>query len=302
MKKHISMFAALCVLLMTAPVSAEEAAGTETGAAAEETAAYKPGLTREEAETGIFTSDDVAAKYGIELTEGIPLYTPAEAQPLNACLVVHPDCEVGIDGDNMYPVSETGLVPAITDYLEQWAADLTEASGGAIRFVSDPDKADILVCAKESFTLYGVYSGAGLTSSGYSCTVSLTASKLSEPSEQAQFSATNTPGSTETTTGGSVFWKYPPELSGDENLTQFVNTICGWYGYEAQRGSSGNGVKAAQQAMIDRGFLADVADGSFGGKTEEAVKLLQETYGLTQTGIIDGDTLLALYYDQDSIR
>lgn len=50
-------------------------------------------------------------------------------------------------------------------------------------------------------------------------------------------------------------------------------------------GPKGDPVKDAQQKLIDLGFLNDVADGSFGGKTEGAVKGFQSEYGLTADGI-----------------
>ena len=85
------------------------------------------------------------------------------------------------------------------------------------------------------------------------------------------------------------------------HLTNFVDAIQGWYGDQAKNGSKGAGVKAAQQSLIDRGFLAGSADGSFGPKTEAAVKLLQETYGLEPDGVIQGKTLVAVYFNQTAV-
>ena len=141
---------------------------------------YGPGLNRVEAGKGYQQAQALAEQMGVELADGMPLYKPANAQPLNACMVVHPQCEVGIDRDDIYLVSEKGLIPEITDYLDQWIEDIQSASGNVIRFVSDPNDADVLVSACQSFKRYGEYSGGGMSAEGYACTVQLTATQLSD--------------------------------------------------------------------------------------------------------------------------
>ena len=65
------------------------------------------------------------------------------------------------------------------------------------------------------------------------------------------------------------------------------------------RGNINEDVRAMQQALIDMGYLDDVADGNFGRKTEAAVKAYQEAMGLAGTGIADSETLrLILSYAQ----
>lgn len=61
------------------------------------------------------------------------------------------------------------------------------------------------------------------------------------------------------------------------------------------RGSQGNNVLLMQQRLIELEYLSGGADGKFGAKTESAVKLFQETMGLTVTGIADRLTLKYLY-------
>ena len=55
-------------------------------------------------------------------------------------------------------------------------------------------------------------------------------------------------------------------------------------------------VRRMQQALIDRGFLNDRADGEFGPRSEAALKAFQAFRGLEESGAVDEGTLLALYY------
>lgn len=54
---------------------------------------------------------------------------------------------------------------------------------------------------------------------------------------------------------------------------------------------TGNRVKVLQQALIDLGYLADKADGKFGGGTMNAVKAFQKANGLTADGKAGSKTL-----------
>ena len=273
------------------------------GALAEDN--HGAGLSRAEAAKGYETAQALAERQGVELTDGMPLYGPSRAQPLNAYMVVDPLCEVGIDGDDIYPVSEKGMIPEITDGLDRWIDEIQSASGGVIRFVADPDDADVLVSARQSFRRYGEYSGGGMTAEGYACTVALTAVQLSDTGNSAGLTLTNTPPDTVTLRGNGRFWKTAPRLAGSDQLDAFVGNIMCWYGYGVQMGSKGAPVKRIQQALIDRGFLTGKADGGFGSKTEAALKALQAACGLEQTGAADGRTLIAVYYDRaamDAVR
>ncbi|MDO4739348.1 MAG: peptidoglycan-binding protein [Eubacteriales bacterium] len=64
---------------------------------------------------------------------------------------------------------------------------------------------------------------------------------------------------------------------------------------ELSYGSKGNNVLLMQQRLIELGYLSGGADGKFGSKTESAVRLFQETMGLTATGEADYLTLKYLY-------
>lgn len=258
-----------------------------------------PGLDRVEAAKGYEQADVLAARLGVGLTDGVLLYTPTHAQPLNAYMVVDPQCEVGIDRDDIYPVSEKGLIPEITDYLERWIDDIQKASAGAIRFVADPNDADILVSARQSFKRYGEYSGGGMSAEGYACTLTLTARQLSDAANTAGLTLTNAPQNTVTLRGDGRFWKTAPPLAGTDKLDGFVKTIMGWYGYGVQKGSKGGPVKCIQQCLIDRGFLDGAADGSFGPKTETAVNALQAARGLVETGFVDARTLIEIYFNAE---
>ena len=258
---------------------------------------YGPGEYRAPAAKGYEQAAALAERMGVALTDGMPLYKPANPQPLNAYLVVDPACELGIDGDDMYPVSQKGLVPEITDWLDRWIDDIQSASRGAIRFVADPNDADVLVSARQSFRRYGEYSGGGLSAEGYACALTLTARQLTDMGNTASLTLTARPGKTVTLRGNGRFWKTAPRLAGSDELAVFVGTILGWYGYGAKAGSKGAPVRRIQQSLIRRWFLGGKADGSFGPRTEHAVKALQEAYSLEKTGVIDIKTLVGVYYD-----
>lgn len=179
-------------------------------------------------------SEYLLEKYDITLTDGLPIYTPASPQPLKAFLATHKDCEVGINHDGMYKVKDKGLVKSITKYLEEWQKEITAQSSGAIQFVENPDDADILIVACQSYEFYGKYRGGGVTSSGYSCRIVLEARKLTAPYASATLNQIRKPSSTESTSGGAKFWKYPPEIENTPALETFVSEILAWYGSDAK--------------------------------------------------------------------
>lgn len=65
-----------------------------------------------------------------------------------------------------------------------------------------------------------------------------------------------------------------------------------------QNGSSGDAVVTLQKNLQAVGCLKGSADGAYGPGTEGAVKLFQETAGLEQTGIADGETQARRYEKQ----
>lgn len=62
-----------------------------------------------------------------------------------------------------------------------------------------------------------------------------------------------------------------------------------------QKGDKNEEVRQLQKRLIELKYLSDGADGAFGGKTEAAVKLFQQTAGLEANGIADPATLELLY-------
>lgn len=286
----------LALLLASVPVCfAAETPDTE----------YKPGLQRTEAQFGCDTAANVAKAYQIKLKSGVPLYKPKSAQPLNAYLVTHNDCQVGIDGDDMYKVSAKGLVSSITSYLRDWADAIETEADGVIRFVENPDDADLLISACQTFRYVGKYKEQGSSNRAkvYSCTVKIDAYQLSNTSHHTSMSLTNKPGkSVSAAVGTTTIWMRAPEVKDNKKLTSFVDAILKWYGMGARKGSASKLVKPVQTALVQRGYLDSKIDGKFGAKTETALKLLQKDYGLKETGKVDRATLLALYYDQESAK
>ena len=62
-----------------------------------------------------------------------------------------------------------------------------------------------------------------------------------------------------------------------------------------KKNSTGEDVKKLQQALIDLGYLADAADGTFGANTQEAVIRFQAVNGLSADGLAGAKTQELLY-------
>ena len=62
-----------------------------------------------------------------------------------------------------------------------------------------------------------------------------------------------------------------------------------------KKNSTGEDVKKLQQALIDLGYLADAADGTFGANTQEAVTRFQAVNGLSADGLAGAKTQELLY-------
>lgn len=63
--------------------------------------------------------------------------------------------------------------------------------------------------------------------------------------------------------------------------------------YMFSRGDSGEQVKKVQQLLIDSGYMAGKADGSYGNGSVRAVRAAQKFFGLVETGCAD-ETLIRL--------
>lgn len=75
-----------------------------------------------------------------------------------------------------------------------------------------------------------------------------------------------------------------------------INDVSGGMraGSAVRKGSSGTQVRYLQQALIGLGYLTGSADGVYGSKTEAAVRLFQENYGLSVDGSAGKLTMTAL--------
>ena len=297
MKKSVIILLALCLAL------------TPLGCLGEE-ATFVPGQPRDKAALGYDTMQHLAEKYGKspeEMTWKEPAtldwYTPANPKPLNAYMVTSLECEVGINKDGMYSVRDKGLVNSITKYLKEWAGEIEEASKGAIRFVEDPDQADILISARQLYKFYANYSGGGYTSKGYSSEVTFFAYQLSGSNYRYSVKKTRSPGQSTTLSGHpSKFWKNPPDFENTAELQELVSMILNWYGGTAIIGTRNDGIIKMRQALIDRGYLEGSLDDVFDADVKNAVMQLQKDYGLKETGVIDPVTLVSVYYDRAAVE
>lgn len=62
-----------------------------------------------------------------------------------------------------------------------------------------------------------------------------------------------------------------------------------------QKGDKSEDVRKMRNRLIELNYLANGADGDFGGKTEAAVKMFQKASGMEASGVADPETLNALY-------
>ena len=69
-------------------------------------------------------------------------------------------------------------------------------------------------------------------------------------------------------------------------------------GSDMRRGDKGEGVREAQEWLIELGYLEDQADGIFGKKTEAAVREFQKTIGAKTTGTLSPQQLDELQFLQ----
>lgn len=80
------------------------------------------------------------------------------------------------------------------------------------------------------------------------------------------------------------------------NMAEAISGIpASWPGYNLEIGSSGEKVRQMQQHLnVISGDYPAIpkisADGIYGGKTAEAVRVFQRVFGLPQTGIVDYPT------------
>ena len=276
--------------------------------AASEAPAYKEGMPLPEGGPFyecIATADDIIAAYSVDPSYG-SYYTPADPKPLGAYMITHENCQVGRGTDIEY-IRDHGLISEMGSQMADWMNEIRKHSGHAINFVTSPDEASVLIIVNMQYPFYAKYSGisqfGGFSVDVYSCSLDMEAINLTNTSQRTTASWINEPGDTiSISSTRDDYLAYSPWVTDTDEIKNFTQSIMEWYGYKAENGSYGEGVRYAQQALIDRGFLEGAADGSFGPATEEAVKKLQAYCGLEQTGIIDRKTVVALYYEKEALE
>lgn len=261
-----------------------------------------PGLDRADYLKYCMRAIDLAEEKGVGLTKGFALYTPMDPQPLNAYMVTGMGCMYSTNHEMLSVDSATEedwhgwFRPALKD----WMGDIYETSNGGIRFVKDPDQAEILITVVQYFEKSGSYKGSnGAIVSGYACYLSFAAHNLIT-GQSIGVSFSYIPGEKETVRGGGDFWLLPGNIRNTEQLKQFTDTIMGWYGYGAEKGDNPEGLKLFQQALINRGFMDGDATGVFDDNTVQAVLYLEKLYRLPESDSIDVPVLTAAYYNRSS--
>ena len=291
MKKAIALLlaAALC--------------GMCSGVTAEVLSRPLPGMDRAEPLKDCRRSADLAAEKGVELTDGYPLYTPADPQPLNAYLVTYPGCMYSTNHEllSVDGAEDREWKGWFRPTLKDWMEDIIDMSHSGIRFVKDPDQAEILVSVMQYFDKSGTYQNQSDLSivNGYACYLSISARSLTD-GRSVGVSFSYIPGDSEKAPGGGDFWMLPASIRNTEELRTLTGTIMGWYGFEGEQGRDPEGLKRFQQALIDRGFMEGEATGVYDGNTSRAVLLLEKLYRLPENDAIDEEVLTAAYYNRTS--
>jgi len=268
-----------------------------------------PGLSREYwfgAEWGCDTVSGIAEKYGIEPTETghnklgkILFYTPSEGGPLNIYVVAN-------DEYWAYPEKQIGTVGLGGVGTWDWKRSIENGSNGILRFVDDPDHADVILVANRYYWFFANYLWRNVvTVPGYACDIALGAFLLSDPDEKCVVIKSNRPGKSVTTSQHyeSGFYMDSPTFENSAEAKKLIMAILSWYGYETAPGSEGKNVQRLRQALTARGYLAENADTDsvFDTEMEAAVKELQRNYGLEESGTIDRPTLVAVFYDRETV-
>ena len=81
-------------------------------------------------------------------------------------------------------------------------------------------------------------------------------------------------------------------------LIMVLFPVLSMAGSDMRKGDKGEGVREAQEWLIELGYLEDKADGIFGKKTEAAVKAFQKTIGAKTTGTLSPEQLDELQFLQ----
>ena len=262
---------------------------------------YVPGGIRQERGYGWASAASISEQYGTGQKDGILTYTPSNPCPMNAYMAVGDNSEIGVDGQDIFRTDVRGI-SNMTGYLKDWMDAIEEQSGRAIRFVSDPDDAELLFIAELDYPFHGNYQGGGFTSKGYSCRLWLAAVRLTDPPNLRTLTLIRNPKASVNIRKSEKFWELPPEIAGTPELESFVNNILSWYGFRAEGEPEGDGADAIRRALTDRGLLAGASGSGFDSDAEAAVRKLQKEYGLEETGEVDEKTLIAVYYGREALE
>ena len=249
-----------------------------------------------------FALDSVLAEQlGMEVSALRDSFVPSSARPMNACLVVSNDSESAKDQTEILKIREAGLMPVYTDYIKETMTAFTKASGGLIRFVGDPQQADLLFCVRTYYGNGKTYrrSGYASTVTGYSGCLAIEVIRLTGTRSRTSQCWENRLRNRETVNWSMTrFWKELPVITNSDKTKDMVNTILSWYGFPADRPDP-ESVTALQEQLSDHLYLEKNPDGVFDVETAVAVRRLQEDAGIPVTGVVNRLTLLSAYYSRE---
>ena len=272
---------------------------------------FDTGLSREKESYSFETAQSLMQRTGSAEENGIPKFHPSSPQPLNAYMVTATGCRNGVHGQGMKSVDQSGISSPLSGYLEECMKAFTALSNQTLRFVGDPDKADILFVMDQQYEYAGEYDvsgGSGRSKAfGSSCIVTFTAVHLSGKQTES-FSIKNIIPEfgvfsidnyyTDPLFHQMNFWASSPAIlnggQDEKNASAFIKEIFSWYPLY-HTGSSYH-ISELGEALLARGLAND-------GSPETVLPqlgYLQTVYGLPVSNTVDEKTLIALTYDPET--
>ena len=256
------------------------------------TAAPEGTASRAAAEIKPATAGEIKERLACRLaSNGDVSWKPKDRQPLNVYMVVRNGSDQLLDGE-IAKVSETdGLSPEYVRELTDCARVIEERSGGAIRFVEDPNQAAVQLAVRLDYEFAGKYvNDSGNVLNGYSTHLYIKA-------EVAVYY-----GSPD----AKVYCMPVPDLRGTPELDELVDAVMCWFGFnpegDSYQGMFAKALEEIRQKLYERGYLAETGDAVYDDAMREAVRQLQADYDLATTGGLDAATLAAVWYDRQSLE
>ena len=249
-----------------------------------------PASERTSGSFGCMMLHELTGKYGKN-------FRPANSQSFNAYMV-YSGKEIGVFNEGIVDAKKTSIPSDVRSYMRSNASQIEQQSGGLIRFVDDPDKAELFVYVDFE---YSEISGKTYLVNGYPMIGSRLTAKISFTSMDSSryffyVSDTTEPGSGGYTShlGGFDLWMDPPDFSSrwETGMPGLIRNCAAWLGNPER----------IQRALLSRGYLKGTATEKSDERMLTAVRYVQEEYGLPANGYLSLSTQLAASYDKETVE